>query len=173
MRYLVPLFALAFIPFTAAGQPVDTRISAGDGLPVYIFALESESKEATTRAPERVEFFITYQNIAEVDVKAVQFGLLSVSPFGEVIAHSTWTDVRTVAPYDESEARPEVEIYAPSSLAHAHYYAFAYVNRVLLEDGREWRGNMDSVRSEIQETIGSQNFVFPDDTSRVTRAAEI
>lgn len=173
MRLFLTTTIVLCITIPVWGQPVNTRVPQSPDAPVYIFAVHAEAKEASTRRPERIEFAITYRNIQTTDIQAIRFGILSVGPFGSVIANSTWTEVATIEPYNEAEENSQLELYIPTTMAHAHYFGLAYVDRVLMDDEREWRANPDTVKANIEKKIGRADFAFPDDTTSVVRGTKI
>lgn len=172
MRTLVTTALTFLIVIHVGAQPVDTVITQPDS-PVYLRSLDTEASSAGTRLPSRVEFYLLYSNIEGTEVKAVRLGLLSASPFGDVIGFSTWTEVGTVKPYNEIGTFEELDLYLPTAVENAHYFGVAYVERVLMADGREWRANMDSVRTKIQGAVGRPGFTLPDDTTSASRGQEI
>jgi hypothetical protein len=165
--------ALPFLIAVQVGaQPVDSVI-AQQGSPVYVRSLDTEASTSGTSLPSRVEFYLMYSNIEAAEVKAVRFGMVSVSPFGDILGFSTWTEVGSITPYNEVGTYEELDVYLSTPVQNAHYSGVVYVDRVLMADGREGRANMDSVRAKIERAVGRPGFSLPDDTTSASRSPEI
>ena len=138
-------------PFAANAEPppAEHRVLEQDDSPVEIVEYKANYQRGSSSrySREGIRHRVTYRNVGDRKIVALQFGLLSFNIFNEFQDRLGGYTIEDVAPGESLTGE-----WLASALAESAFYTgVAYVAKVRFEDGEVWSADLDKVAKQVQE----------------------
>lgn len=137
----------ASIDASADPPPANHRILNQPSAPVSIAYYTASYQSRGSYSREGIRHSVTYENVSERKIVALQFGLLSFDIFNEFQDRLGGYTIQDVEP-----GRLADGVWVASALAESAFYTgVAYVSKVRFVDGEVWSADLESITKQVQE----------------------
>jgi len=144
MKFLNATFLSALLVVTSqttfALDPVSLLLNQPDA-PLEILDYSAQYNRGET---EIIEHSVTYQNVGDRKIVAVELVLLSFDIWNELFDRSVRTHVKDLDVSEESDLRLPVPV-APSFDGSTFHTGVAYISRVRFENGEIWSVDLSEI----------------------------
>jgi len=154
------LAALTFQFDVVSAQPTAEVLSQDDA-PVVVYSYDAEVKGLRKKGKEIVHR-LQFANEADTTLVAVEFGVVSLSVFNDVLDVAYRVSMDTMEPAGNADNRSSSEFSVSPVGAFSFYTGIVFVSRTRLGDGSVWEADLDVVRTKIRNRISDQLQISPD-----------
>lgn len=118
---------------------------------------------------QRIYFEVSYRNLRDRSVTAVELGMVSLGPFGKRIGMWQAVDVDTLRSTGGAGWYHERTWFTRSRFSDRHYIALAYPHRVRFVGGEVWRADMEMVTDSARKMLERPDLTLPRDSVESVR----